>query len=181
MPTYISILRGINVSGKKKILMADLRALYENIGFTDVKSYIQSGNLAFGTNKEESNQALEEKIAGAIAENYPFEVPILVRRKEEIEATLANNPFAKEADIDIKKLHVTFLAQMPAQDRLDLLAEVNYPPDRFEINGQDIFIHCPNRYGETKLSNTFFERKLKVSATTRNWKTVNKLWEMVSG
>jgi len=160
--------------------MADLRALYEKIGFTEVKSYIQSGNMAFESKKVESNQALEEKIAKTIAANYPFEVPILVRRKEELLATLENNPFAKEADMDSKNLHVTFLAKLPTQDRLDLLKDVDHPPDRFKIIGQDVFIHCPDRYGETKLSNKFFESKLKVSATTRNWKTVNKLVEMVS-
>lgn len=100
-----------------------------------------------------------------------------VRSGEEIEAILVENPFLKENEVDLKKLHITFLAETPTQEKLEKLKEVSHSPDRFQIIGRTIFVHC-EKYGSTKLSNTFFERKLKVSATTRNWKTVNKLREM---
>lgn len=182
MQTFISILRGINVSGQKKILMADLKALYEeNLGFKDVKTYIQSGNVIFKTEdgKTASDQELAHKIEKAIAEKYNFQVPVLVRTVDEMKKTLAGNPFIKEnKNIETDKLHVTFLAEEPAKANLEAIKTLDYSPDKFIISGKDVFLYIPDKYGETKLSNKFFETKLKVSATTRNWKTVNKLVEL---
>ena len=180
MATYISILRGINVSGKKKILMADLRALYESLGFTNVRTYIQSGNVIFESNTKESDAAKVQKIATAITEKYGFEVPIMLRTAAEFEAVINTNPFFKEDNVDPKKLYITFLAERPTAENLAKLADVNYPPDQFQLIGKTIFLYC-EKYGRTKLSNTFFERKLKVTATTRNWKTVNKLFALAMG
>ncbi len=178
MTKYISILRGINVSGKRKILMGDLKALYEKMGFENIQTYIQSGNVVFENAKKINNKKLEVTIKKAIQDQYNFDVPVLVRSHKEIENTIQSNPFLKEKDIDLKTLHVTFLAESPKAENLDKLDEVDYPPDRFLLDGLNMYIHCPNGYGRTKLTNTFFEKKLKVSATTRNWKTVNKLLEM---
>lgn len=177
MPTYISILRGINVSGKKKILMADLKALYEALGFTNVKTYIQSGNVLFETKKKDSDHTIAQSIATAIIEKYNFEVPVMVRTAAYFSETIATNPFLKQEDINTKKLYVTFLAELPSAEHLEKLKGFNDLPNQFEVIGKNVFLCC-EKYGKTKLSNNFFERKLKVTATTRNWRTVNKLYEM---
>lgn len=180
MKTYISLLRGINVSGQKKILMADLKALYETLKFKDVVTYIQSGNVIFKTDKKESNQSLAKKIEQSIFKKYSFNVPLIVRSTSEIENIISNNPFLKDSNIDTDKLHVTFLSETPEKEKLNSIAQFDYSPDKSIIIDQEVFLYCPDRYGETKFSNMFFENKLKVSATTRNWKTVNKLAEMAS-
>ena len=179
MQTFISILRGINVSGQKKILMADLKSLFESLKFSDVNTYIQSGNVSFKANEKLSDILLAEKIEKAIYKKYSFEVPVIIRNEGELKKITSSNPFLKEKGIDIKKLHVTFLSQIPGEAEIKNIAGVDYSPDRFVITGKEIYLHIPESYGETKLSNNFFEKKLKVKATTRNWNTVNKLLEMV--
>ncbi len=178
MKTFISILRGINVSGQKKILMTDLKALYESLEFKDVITYIQSGNVIFETSLELSNQELTKKIEQAIYKNYNFHVPVIIRSVEEIKNIISVNPFLKEKEINTEKLHVTFLAEIPNETSLESIKTFDYPPDKFIIIDKEVFLHCPDNYGETKLSNKFFENKLKVLATTRNWKTINKLLEI---
>lgn len=180
MSRNVAILRGINVSGQKKILMADLRALLEEGGFEKVKTYIQSGNIAFDAEAEADNRSLAKKIADLIQNHYQFEVPVLVRNSKELARTIANNPYAKENGIDTKRLYVTFLDAQPEPEKIAALEKLDFSPDRFAIIEQAVFLHCPVAYGRSKLSNNFFERKLKVPATTRNWKTVHKLLEMGS-
>jgi len=180
MQTFISILRGINVSGQKKILMADLKKLYESLKFSEVKTYIQSGNVVFESDSKISDIQLARKIEKAISTKYKFEVPVIIRTKEELEKILSQNSFTKEKSIDLKKLHVTFLSETPDREKMEQIKEVDFSPDQFIIKGKEIYLHIPNSYGETKLSNKFFENKLKVSATTRNWNTVNKLLELAS-
>lgn len=181
MNTYISILRGINVSGQKKILMADLKALYEELGFRDVVTYIQSGNVIFKTHFDASAGELAEIIDNGISGRYDFMVPVIVRTLAELKKAAELNPFLKEDNIDLEKLHVTFLANKPSENFLRNIKSYNYPPDRFSIIGREVYLHCPNKYGETKFSNKFFESKLKVIATTRNWNTVTKLIELAEG
>ncbi len=180
MQTFISILRGINVSGQKKILMTDLKSLYESLKFTDVTTYIQSGNVCFKTKENLSDIQLSEKIEKAIHKKYEFEVPVIIRNEDELKKIVSANPFLKEKDIDVEKLHVTFFSEMPDKAEMKSIADLDFSPDQFIIKDKEIYLHIPGSYGETKLSNNFFEKKLKVKATTRNWKTVNKLLEMAS-
>jgi len=177
MQTYISILRGINVSGQKKIQMTDLKMLYEDLKFKNVTTYIQSGNIIFEANKQR-DEALAKKIENAINEKYHFHVPVIIRSIEEMKNTLVVNPLLKEPNIVIEKLHVTFLEELPDKAKVDNIKDIDYSPDKFIIIGKEIFLYCPNGYGITKLSNNFFENKLRVNATTSNWKTLNKLVEM---
>jgi uncharacterized protein (DUF1697 family) len=181
METYISILRGINVSGKNMIKMPELKALYESLKFKDVITYIQSGNVIFKADGKQSITDMIKDINKKIQTKYKFEVPILIRTAREMQEVLKTNPLLKEKGIDMEKLHVTFLGELPAKDKLDVVKQVSYPPDRFIIVGKEIYLYCPNGYGNTKLHNNFFEGKLKVQATTRNWNTVNKLVEIALG
>lgn len=179
MKTYISILRGINVGGRK-VLMSDLKALYEGLKFRDIVTYIQSGNVIFKTDTKLTGTALAVKIEQALLKKYAFEIPVIVRSLDEIKQVLAANPFLKDKTVNREKLHVTFLSELPAEERTDSIKDVRFLPDAFVLAGKEIYIHCPVSYGETKLSNKFFESKLKVPATTRNWNTVNKLAELAA-
>lgn len=180
MQTFISILRGINVSGQRKILMADLKTLYEKLKFKEVTTYIQSGNVVFKSEEKWKDFELAQKIESAIYKKYNFQVPVIIRSKEELKKIISSNPFLKEKNIDVKKLHVTFLSEIPAKTNVENIGDIDFYPDTFILNGKEIYLHIPVSYGETKLSNIFFENKLKVKATTRNWNTVNKLLEMTS-
>lgn len=180
MRTYISLLRGINVSGQRKIRMSDLQALYNELGFERVTTFIQSGNVVFQSAKNISDKEVSDKIERAILEKFSFEVPVIVRSVEEIKNILVSNPFVDHG-LDEEKLHVTFLADVPEKRWVNLMDQYDFSPDKFVITGKDIFLYCPGGYGKTKLSNTFFEQKLKVKATTRNWRTINKLLEIASG
>lgn len=179
MDKYISILRGINVSGNRKILMKDLKVLFEKMGLLKVETYIQSGNVVFESDLKWSNADLEVKIQQAIIETFGFDVPVIVRSADEWAKSIANNPFWKEEDADIDRLHLTCLKEVPSPELLEKIKLFHFLPDRYEIIGKDVFIFCAAGYGTSKLTNPFFESKLKVPATTRNWKTVLKLHEMV--
>jgi uncharacterized protein (DUF1697 family) len=171
MHTYISILRGINVSGQKKIIMADLVKLYEDLGFTDVKTYIQSGNVVFNSTKKVSNSMLVKQIETKINEIYGFLVPVIIRTVDDLSKIIASNPFKNETS---ENLYITFLSNLPNSNHLENLTELNYLLDEFIVIEKEIYLNVSS-YGTTKLSNSFFENKLKVTATTRNWNTVNKL------
>jgi uncharacterized protein (DUF1697 family) len=174
MQTYISILRGINVSGHKMIKMDDLSKLYESLGFENIKSYIQSGNVVFQSDILDTT-LLANQINDSIQNKYGFEVPVIVLNQSDWKIIAENNPFLERKGIDETKLHVTFLSQKPEVDLFEKLKDGNYKDDEFLVVDKSVYLYCPNGYGLTKLSNTFFENKLKVSATTRNWKTVNEL------
>jgi len=175
--TYIAILRGINVSGHKLINMKLLKEMFENHGFKNVRTYIQSGNIVFESASGEPEQ-LAGSIAQAINTRFGFDVPVLVLTAEELLKMSDSNNFIKNRNEDISKLHVTFLSAKPEALNLESLKTVNYPPDEFYIDGKSIYLFCPGGYGNTKLTNTFFEKKLKVTATTRNWNTVMELMRM---
>ena len=178
MTKYISILRGINVGGKRKILMADLRELYESLDFVNVITYIQSGNVIFESKKKNANTTFTKKITQAIFDKYGFEVPVIIRSVEEIKSIVENHPFEKKEGAQIENLCLTFLSEIPSDENLEKINTYDYSPDLFQIIEDNVFLFIQGKYHQSKLTNNFFEKKLKVSATTRNWKTVNKLLEL---
>ena len=175
---FISLLRGINVSGQKQIKMTDLKALYESLGFIDVKTYIQSGNVIFQSAEIENPELLVRKIENAIQEKFGFDVPVIIRTKTELQRIIESNPILAFKENDEDRLYVTFLEKLPDKTAIEKLSEFDFSPDKFVLIEKEIFIFCPNGYGKTKINNTFFESKLKLKATTRNWKTVNTLAKM---
>ncbi len=179
MTRYISLLRGINVSGQKKIKMAELKAMYEALGWTEVVTYIQSGNVLF-TTKATRPEELINRIREQIKITFGFEVKVFVYVATDFEQAIQANPFLPKPPEDFKKLHLTFLSELPSEVQLASLADFQSGTDEFQFNGQFIYLYCPDGYGRTKLSNNFFERKLKVSATTRNWNSVLKLHALVN-
>ena len=174
MKTYISILRGINVGGKNLIKMNSLQAMFEGMGFHNVKTYIQSGNVVFQS-LETHPEELERLISEGILREYQFNVPVLVREVSELKSILALNPLITDFEEDISKFHVTFLSKLPESQYLQGIISGSYLPDKCIIIGRTIYLVCPNGYGKTKLNNNFFENKLKVSATTRNLRTLMEL------
>lgn len=172
---YIAILRGINVSGKNKIKMADLKTLLSQNNFEDVQTYIQSGNIVFATTIDDPASQLHL----LIKQHYGYEVPVLVKTKDEWQSAIANNPFLLQKEIDATTLHFTFLATQPSQELIDLLGENKNKSDSFAVGESVIYVHCPDGYGKTKFNNNYFERKLKIAATTRNYKTTMKLEQML--
>ncbi len=176
MKKRIAILRGINVGGKRKLPMADLKALLTQLNFSNVITYIQSGNVVFDTEQDLSDEALSQLLEKDIANTFQLDVPVIIRSPEALKSAVETNPFLKDADI--AQLHLTFLSTEPANNLAQEIATIDFAPDQFHIQGNDVFIQCEGKYHQTKLSNTFFEKKLKVKATTRNWKTVMKLLEL---
>lgn len=172
MKKYIALFRGINVGGHKKILMADLRLLFEFLGFTEVQTYIQSGNVVFSSNKREG---LAEIIAEEIKKTYGWEVPILVITAEEIKDILNKCPFQNEKK---EKSYFMLLYEAPSKENIELTHDVKFPGEEFFISKECVYLYTEIGAGKTKLTNNYFEKKLKVTATSRNFRTIVKLIDL---
>jgi uncharacterized protein (DUF1697 family) len=178
MTTYIAMLRGINVSGHKIIKMERLRVAFEDMGFANVKTYVQSGNVVFAT--AEPPAGLAAKIERTILNGFGFDVPVLTKSSKELQEIVKRNPFVKDATIDPAKLHVTFLSDDPPRNALELLQPLAVGAEQVRLVSRAVYLYCPNGYGNTKLNNTAIEKKLSCRATTRNWATTNKLLKMAA-
>lgn len=177
MNKYIAILRGINVGGQNKLPMASLREKMEAWGFSNVSTYIQSGNLIFEDKKSDPG-AIATLIEKNLLKDFSYKVPVIVFTHDYLKKTISKNPFLKNKKIKIDKLHVTFLEAEPKPVNVKNLFTYSYPPDNFKMGEKAVYVYCPEGYGRSKLNNNFFENKLKVKATTRNWKTVNTLLQL---
>ena len=177
---YISVLRGINVGGHKKILMVDLKNLYKKLGYTQILSYIQSGNVVFDSDNGDRN-FIVSAIETAISKQYGFDVTVIIRTHAEIKHAIKNMPYG---DIDLvadgAKYFLTLLSENPSKENSQLLMGYVKPPEQMTIEGNHIYTHYPNGAGRSKLTNALMENKLKVKATSRNWKSLVKLIELSS-
>jgi len=173
---YISLLRGINVGGRNKIKMADLKEVYKALAYEEVITYIQSGNVIFKT-KKTAEAKLEKSIKEAIKKTFGLEIPVLVISKKELEALAQANPY-KDRKLEPKYIHFTILASPPDQEKIDLVNAIEFPGEEFTVTDRVAYLCLPNGYGRTKLHNNFFESKLKVKATSRNLKSILKLIEL---
>ena len=171
MQTYIALLRGINVGGHKKVPMAELRELFVKSGLDNVKTYIQSGNVIFQTSMSGSKD-LETNIQKLILNKFGFEVPVLIKTKEELSLIYNNCPF-----IDDKKMesYFVFLSAIPSESLIKVASEKTYSDDEYVILKDCIYLFCSKGYGRTKFNLSYFEKKLNLNATTRNYKTMVKL------
>lgn len=181
MNTYIILLRGINVGGKNKIKMADLKAMCVSMGYQNVQTYIQSGNIVLETT-ETNVVVIEEALKQQIKDTFGYDIAVLVRTPIYWANAIAENPFLIEMpEVETKLLHLTFLAAEPSSDLLTKLEAIDYGEDQFKVVADRMYLYFPNGYGRTKLTNTVVEKKLQVAATTRNWRTVNKLLDLAKG
>jgi uncharacterized protein (DUF1697 family) len=177
MAVIISMLRAVNVGGHNKIKMDALRALYESLGFRDVQSYVQSGNVVFRT-KERDLHALTTRIQDRIEKRFGFRPGVVLRTRSELGDVIRRNPFAKRRDIEPNKFLVTFLASEPDAEALDKARTIKTAPEEVKFDGREVFIYFPNGMARPKISLPAIERALGTSGTGRNWNSVNKLLEI---
>jgi uncharacterized protein (DUF1697 family) len=177
MQVYIAMLRGINVGGHKRIKMEQLRASFEELGFEQVKTYIQSGNVVFKTRKT-STSVLSKSIEKQILSDFGFAVSVISRSSGEIAKAIEANPFVKERGIATEQLHVMFLSAAPDPSALQKLAELTAAPDQFCCLDREIYFYLPNGVSGSVLMKSPVDRVLAVATTTRNWKTVNSIHQM---
>jgi len=174
---YAALLRGVNVSGRNKIGMAELRARLVEAGHEDVTTYIQSGNIILAT-RATKEATLARAIESEIRRAFRLDVTVLVRTAQQLRRISTANPFLRRG-VDGSSLHVTFLAWAPARADVQRLSARPSGPDECAVVGREVFLRCAGGYGKTKLNNPYLERTLQVPATTRNWKTVVKLRELI--
>jgi len=156
------------------IKMAALKQMYADLDFKNVQTFIQSGNVIFQC-KSTNRNILEKDISKKIHEIFSFEVPVIVREISDLQTIVKNNPFLSDKSKKESFLHITFLSAEPEKANIEKLNEGQNLPDEFVLINSSVYLYCPNGYSNTKLSNNFFESKLKVVATTRNWKTTKEL------
>jgi uncharacterized protein (DUF1697 family) len=174
MPTSIALLRGINVGGNKKVPMAELRTLLTEAGFTNVRTYIQSGNVVLD-HPRRSDEKLQDEIEVHIAGHFGFDVPVIVRHATQLAAVIDANPFP---DADTSKLHVGFLRGDAAAGAEDVLAAKAAGAEEFALVGRELYLHLPDGLGRSKLAASL--DRLGTPVTARNWRTTQTLLEMAS-
>ena len=177
MAVYIAMLRGINVGPHKRIRMDRLRQSFEGLGFDQVKTYIQSGNVVFKAGKV-SPKGLRAKIEERLLQDFGFSVSVILRTREEMDKVLHGNPLLNEKGIDPSKLHVAFLLDAPVPAAPAKLEALTLAPDRAHCLGKELYLYFPNGVSGSSLWKHPLDRVLAVTTTTRNWNTVNQLHAM---
>jgi uncharacterized protein (DUF1697 family) len=170
----IALIRGINVGGHKKVAMADLRALLEQLGFTDVKSLLQSGNLVFRSDRRNAAE-MERLFETEAVKGLALEADFFVRSAKEWKTVVAENPFPKEAERDPGHLVVMCLKNAPDKADVKGLQAAITGPEIVRAKGRHLYISFPNGIGTSRLTNALIEKKLRTRGTARNWNTVLKL------
>jgi uncharacterized protein (DUF1697 family) len=167
------------MAGHNSIKMADLLTLYRDLGYADSETYIQSGNVIFNAVEKSNPSAIASGIEKAILKRFSFEIPVSLRTAKELSGLQSINPYITEQHFDPAKMAVIFLTEKPSEEQIQKVIDINYPPDRFIIIDREIFIYCPNGFGTTKLYTNFFEKKMGVTGTARNWKTITTILNLV--
>jgi uncharacterized protein (DUF1697 family) len=173
---YVALLRGINLGGKTMIKMDVLKAEFEDLGFKNVTSYINSGNLAFDTAKA-SEAKLSAKIEKAVEALVGRNVDVMIREQKDIERVIKGNPFDGEYGSH-KEMHVLFLKDEMPTEKKALLLESALKDERYKVKGREIYCHLPHGVANSLLTKGFFNKKPRVTYTGRNWRTVEKLAEL---
>lgn len=178
MSTYVVLLRGINVGGHNKVPMPALRTLVEGLGYDDVSTYIQSGNVLLSGSG--GANVVGDKIAKAIKKEFGFDVSVIVRTRAQLQKIVKGNPFAGKAK-DVGHLHMVFLAAKPAPSKVKDLTGADWGDEEVAVKGTEAYLHLPNGYGRANLNNMVVEKKLGVAGTARNWRTTTKLLDLAGG
>lgn len=168
--SYVALLRGVNVGGKGRVPMKELRALFESLGLEDVRTLIQSGNVIFRSASKPSSRTLEK----AIAERFLVTSPVVLRTSSELAKIVKNDPFA---DADRAFLHVGFMVGPVAPAELEALDVARFAPERIVVSGTEMYFHLPGGMGNSKLAG-YLSRRIGDSMTIRNWNTVTTLTEL---
>lgn len=177
MAAAVSLLRGVNVVGRHKIKMEELRELYESLGLRRAQTYIQSGNVVFRTDARDFTR-LSKRIADAIEQRFAFRPGVVLRTAADLRGVIAANPFASRGDLDPSKLLILFLASEPPADVRGRILRIESEPEELRMEGRELYIYYPNGMARAKVSWAFIEKILQTPGTGRNWNTVRKLLEM---
>jgi uncharacterized protein (DUF1697 family) len=172
MARLIAFLRGINLGSKRRVPMADLRALMEEAGYTDVRTVLASGNVVFTGPKAKAREKLEK----ALAERFGMSIDVVIRTMDELKAVVEADPFAEEVD-NPTRYFVAFLDAKPQAKRHQALAQQDFAPDKFEAHDREVYAWCPDGMQNSRLMKELGKPGLAGTATVRNWATVNKLLE----
>ena len=173
---HVALLRGINVGGKNQLPMKSLAAMFVEAECSDVRTYIQSGNVVFRA-KDATARRIGAVISDTILDRFGLRVPVLTRTAVELRDVASDNPFVR-AGVDAGTLHVAFLAGLPGASKVAALDPKRSPPDQFAVRGREIYLRCPNGMARTKLTNKYFDSTLGTTSTMRNWRTVLQLLEL---
>jgi uncharacterized protein (DUF1697 family) len=168
---YAAMLRGINLGSRNRVAMPALRELFESLGFSDVVTYVQSGNVVFSSSSKPDGSVLARRIETDLGATSP----VLIRSAAQLKKLVAGNPFK-----DVANTHVTLLDGTAKPADVKAIDAEKFAPDEFAVVGSDVYLRCPNGYGRSKLNNAFWEKKLGRVATTRNWKTVTALADLTA-
>ena len=175
---YVALLRGINVGGKNKLPMKDLLELCITAGCSNVQTYIQSGNVIFSSPASDTSK-LAAGVTAQIRKRFGYQIAVVLRTAPQLQNIVRNNPFPRAGAAE-NSLYVMFLADLPDRAHFALLDPLRSPGDSFTVAGQEIFLHLPNGAARTRLTNAWFDAKLGTIGTSRNWRTVLKLLELMS-
>ena len=173
---YVALLRGVNVGGKNKLPMADLRDIFTAAGCAAVQTYIQSGNVVFEA-AQDLAERVPEIVTRAIRRRFGYETAVVMRSSEELRRVVSSNPF--DTSGDPRFLQVAFLEDTPGAEAVSRLDPQRSPPDAFAVRGRNVHLHYPNGVARSKLTNEYLAAQLQTVSTMRNWRTVLSLLEMV--
>ena len=172
---YVALLRGVNVGGKNKLPMKDLAALFAAAACTEVETYIQSGNVVFEAPRGAESR-LPALLGRELDRRFGLKVPVVMRTAAELRDVVVGCPVTGH---ELEHLHVAFLADRPDARRVATLDPERSPPDTFRVRGREIYLHLPNGVARTRLTNAYLDATLATTSTLRNWRTVQKLLELV--
>jgi uncharacterized protein (DUF1697 family) len=176
MRTYLALLRGINLGPRNKIRMVDLRELVESLGHSNVRTHILSGNVLFESRRRDAHR-LERELEKAIKGRFGFDVAVLVRTRDELEAIVRENPLP-HATREGARLFVLFLSKNPSGDRIGEIDANAYKPEEFAVGDRAIYAWFRQGLQGSKLAGALSDKRLGVTVTNRNWNTVTKLLEL---
>lgn len=176
MISYVLVLRGINVGGKRRLLMADLKELLSGLQFENVQTYIQSGNVVFQSLIKLNITKTEDVITEMILNQFGLEVPVIILRLEKLKRIVKQNPFFESSRVE--QLYCTFIKKTATELAINSFSGVSFEPDVFKVTPDVVYFKLSGKASESKMTNVFFEKKLESPCTTRNWKTTLKLMNL---
>ncbi len=180
MTTYVALLRAVNLGGRSQVAMSDLRHLLSGLGFDDVQSLLQSGNLVFKTDAG-TGAKLEAKLEAETQKRLRLKTAFFVRTAQEIDAVIAGNPFPAEAQRDPSHLLIVFLKDAPQGNAVEALRAAIKGPELVQAKGKHAYTVYPAGIGRSRLTNAVIEAKLGIQGTGRNWNTVLRLAALAKG
>lgn len=175
MARQVAFLRGINLAGKRRVPMRDLRVALEKAGYNDVRTLLQSGNVVLTSAADSTT--LERDLSNTLRNAFGFDIAVVVRTRDELADVIARDPFAEEAD-DPARYQVSFLSAEPDPAGVDELERADVAPERVAVRGREIYAWPPGRVGRSELAKLITDRRLGVEVTARNWRTVTNLLEL---